>query len=87
MEYFVYIIFSNSYNIYYNGFTTDPQKRLIQHNNNESRFTAGKGSWKLVYLEKFTSKKEALVKEKKLKRSNSSYIKWLIGQPINMLNE
>jgi len=78
MRYFVYIIESEKNGILYKGITTEPEKRIYEHNNNLSRFTSGKGPWKLVYLEPFEDKRSAIIREKQLKRSNKSYLKWLI---------
>jgi putative endonuclease len=66
-QFFVYIIYSKSYRIYYKGFTENPEQRIKEHNENMSRFTSGKGPWELVYLHSFPTKKEALIAEKKLK--------------------
>ncbi len=57
-EYYVYIIHSQRKDIFYKGYTQYPEKRLFEHNNGLSRYTKGKGPWKLVYLEKFKTKKE-----------------------------
>jgi putative endonuclease len=65
---FAYIIYSESYNIFYTGYSERPYKRLIEHNEGLSRYARGKGPWKLVYLEAFKTKKEALKREKQLKR-------------------
>ena len=87
MGYFVYILFSEKCNIHYKGFSESPFERLLEHNENKSRFTSGKGPWKMVYLEKFEAKSQALIREKMLKRQNRKYIDWLINQPINeMIN-
>ncbi|MBW6498963.1 MAG: GIY-YIG nuclease family protein [Bacteroidales bacterium] len=83
MPYFVYIIESQNNSILYKGFTTDIEKRLYEHNNNLSRYTSGKGPWKLVYLESFEEKKSALIREKQLKRSNKIYLKQLIEDYLN----
>ncbi|MCD4773019.1 MAG: GIY-YIG nuclease family protein [Bacteroidales bacterium] len=40
MCYYVYIIKSDSIGIFYKGFTSNPEKRLFEHNNNKSRYTA-----------------------------------------------
>jgi putative endonuclease len=85
MKYFVYILFSEKSNIYYKGFSETPFERLVEHNENKSRFTSGKGPWKMVYLEGFEGKSQALIREKMLKRQNRKYIDWLINQPINGL--
>ncbi|MDX1910384.1 MAG: GIY-YIG nuclease family protein [Saprospiraceae bacterium] len=70
----------------YKGYTTDFIKRVEQHNNGESAFTSTKMPWKLVFLQKFDHKKSALIAEKKLKRANQKYLRWLIDQPINLIN-
>jgi putative endonuclease len=80
---FVYIIQSESSGILYKGYTTDPERRLARHNNGQSRFTAGKGPWKLVFLQEFEIKKEALIREKQLKHSNADYLRWVILQQYN----
>ena len=85
MDYYVYIIQSETFGIYYKGYTTNPESRLLQHNSGESRYTSGKGPWKLVYLEKMKDKRSALIREKQLKRANISYIKWLLSQDSNIL--
>jgi putative endonuclease len=76
--YYVYILFSQRLNIFYKGITQNPQKRLFEHNNNLSRFTAGKGPWDLVYLEEVNSKKDALLREKSIKKLNRKSILLLI---------
>ncbi len=83
-SYFVYII-ENSTKILYKGFTTNIKQRLIYHNSNKSRFTAYKGPWKLVFLRKFYSKREAIQYEKMLKRQNRKYLDWLIHSDRNQL--
>lgn len=85
MDYYVYIIKSESSGIFYKGYTSDPELRLSQHNSGQSRFTSGKGPWKLVYLEKAKDKRSALIREKQLKRANISYIKWLLEQDLNLI--
>jgi putative endonuclease len=72
--YYVYILFSQRLNIFYKGITQNPDKRLQEHNNDLSRFTAGKGPWELVYLEEVSSKKEALIREKAIKKLNRKSI-------------
>ena len=85
LPYFVYIIQSESSGIFYKGFTEDYIKRLYEHNNDFSRYTSGKGPWKLIYVEELSDKKAALIREKKLKRANKDYLLWLIKQPQNIL--
>jgi putative endonuclease len=84
MEYFVYIIQSESSQIFYKGYTSNPELRLMEHNTGQSRYTSNKGPWKMVYLEKMADKRTALIREKQLKRVNLAYIHWLIEQDINL---
>ncbi len=86
MRYYVYIIYSQSHDIYYKGYSTRPFDRLNEHNNDESRYTSGKGPWELVFVQEFPTKREALQKEKSLKRANRKYIEWLIKQPFNLVS-
>ena len=85
--YFVYILESLVDGDYYKGSTEDYVKRLQQHNNGESQFTKSKLPWKLIFLKVFETKKEALVEEKRLKKCNKKYLKWLLTQPQNILNK
>jgi len=86
MEHYVYIIFSQNTSKYYRGYSTDPYKRLISHNKNESNYTKNKGPWKLVYIELLETKKLALNREKVLKKYSHSQIQQLIKSPKNILN-
>ena len=79
MPHYVYIIQSESTGILYKGYTAYPELRLQEHNHDKSRYTSGKGPWKLVYLEAFQHKADALKREIQLKKSNLNYIRWLIN--------
>ena len=79
MDHFVYIIYSDEFDLYYKGYSLNPDQRLIQHNNQESRYTAGKGLWRLVYKKAFLTKREALAEERRIKRLNRTAILKLIA--------
>ncbi len=64
--YFVYVLKSESSRKYV-GFTTDIERRFKEHNLGMSPYTKGRGPWKLVYSETYTTKAEALKREKFLK--------------------
>jgi len=85
--YYVYIIESRQSGIFYKGSTSDYKRRLVEHNSNINDYTKGKGPWKFVFVQVFETKSEALVKEKKLKRCNKDYLRWLLQQPVNILNK
>ena len=55
----------------YVGYTNDLNKRIDLHNNNKgAKFTKGR-KWKLIYKEKFNSKKEAISREYYIKKNRS----------------
>ena len=68
MAFYVYILQTEQDGTFYKGYTEQPLERLKQHNNQESSYTSSKVPWKLVGLLVFATKKEALIKEKKLKK-------------------
>lgn len=82
--YYVYILESLIDGDFYKGFTENYKRRLT-HNNGKSKFTRTKRPWKLIFVQEFNSKKEALIREKQLKRANKKYLVWLIDQPCNIL--
>gem|GEM_PF-201769 len=84
MAYFVYIIESLQDGSFYKGYSENPYERLIQHNDGESEFTSHKTPWKLVYLEECSTKKEALIREKNLKKADRARIKALIYSSKNL---
>ena len=84
--YYVYIIESAVDGDFYKGSTEDYNKRLHEHNNGESQFTRSKVPWKLVFLKVFETKQATLIEEKRLKKCNKEYLRWLITQPQNILN-
>ena len=84
---YVYIIESLVDGDYYKGYCSDYLKRLAEHNNGESRFTRSKMPWKLIFVRAFELKREALIEEKRIKRCNREYLRWLIKQPVNILTK
>ncbi|HPO57055.1 MAG: GIY-YIG nuclease family protein [Ignavibacteriaceae bacterium] len=65
--FFVYVIKSIE-GFRYTGMTEDLHKRLAEHNNKNLSFWTKRGNdWKLIYYEEFTSKSDALNREKWLK--------------------
>jgi putative endonuclease len=66
--FFVYVLFSESYNNIYIGFTSDIEKRLLSHNQLATKgWTVKFRPWKLIYQETFNTKLEAMKREKQLK--------------------
>lgn len=65
---FVYIVKCQD-NTYYTGYTTDPERRLAEHNSGEgAKYTRGRTPVKLVYLEGYDNKKEAMQREYQIKQ-------------------
>ena len=71
MTYFVYLIgcYKNSKLTTYVGFTNNLKKRLSLHNNGRgAKFTRGR-AWKMIYSEKYLTKKEAISREYYIKKN------------------
>ena len=85
MAYYVYIIESLEDGTFYKGYSEDPLKRLQQHNQGESKYTAGKMPWMLVYVEEYASRTEALLRERNLKKAVRSRIQSLLVHPKNIV--
>ena len=79
MKYYVYILYSASFHVYYKGFSTDVEKRLDYHLNSQHKFTSKAKEWVIVYVQEFEDKQEALKEEKRLKKLNRKSIELLIG--------
>ncbi|MBU1885672.1 GIY-YIG nuclease family protein [Patescibacteria group bacterium] len=70
--YFIYILQSQIDQSYYIGYSQDPKKRLLAHNNGLTKYTKRKKPWVLKYIESYSSKRDALKREKQLKNWKSS---------------
>jgi putative endonuclease len=73
MTHYVYIIESLVDGTFYKGYTSDHEKRLLDHNAGLSKYTSSKIPWQLIYLEQCISKTAALIREKQLKQCNKDY--------------
>ncbi len=69
--FYTYILHSKSLDKYYIGMSEDPIARLEKHLQKHKGFTAKAKDWKIVYSEKFSSKTQALLKEKTIKNWKS----------------
>ena len=72
MSFFVYMLMSKSRKpVTYVGYTNNLKKRIDLHNNSKGeKFTKGR-KWKLIYKEKFSSKKEAISREYYIKNNRT----------------
>ncbi len=80
-KYFVYILQSRDGGWYYTGYTTDIRTRLEDHNRGASRSTRRRRPWKVVHVEEYVKKRDALRREREIKRMKSrAYICELIKE-------
>jgi len=80
MEFVVYILYAEKYNIHYTGYTSDLINRFYSHNIYATKgFTVKYRPWKVIHVEFYKTKKEALNREKFLKSGQGrGYIKNII---------
>jgi len=66
--YWVYILYSDSSDKFYIGYTSNLEGRLEAHNHEEnSGWTRSYAPWRLVYSESFLSRRDAMSRERRLK--------------------
>ena len=83
MYFYVYILYSAKLDKYYIGYTSDLDKRIIDHNTGISDYTAKASDWELKYSEQFPSRETAMKREKEIKAKKSrKYIEWLIKSGV-----
>ena len=87
MAFFVYIIQSNVDQSYYKGFSESPMDRLLSHNSGMSSYTSAKLPWQFVYIEELETKRDALIRERSLKKYSRSQIENLICSSKNILSK
>ena len=72
MPFYTYILYSETLDKYYIGFTGDELgERLRKHNSNHKGFTGGIGDWVVKYSEKYNTKEEAGKRERQIKNWKS----------------
>jgi putative endonuclease len=67
LSYWVYILYSESINLYYKGQTRDLENRLFRHNNGYEKSTKKGIPWRLVWRTELENRSAAMMLEKKLK--------------------
>ena len=72
MIYHVYMLKSlGKHPVTYVGYTNNLKKRITLHNSSKgAKFTKGR-KWKLIYKEKYNSKKEAISREYYIKKNRA----------------
>jgi|SRR5579863_1466177 len=81
--YFIYIIYSYSSNLYYVGYTNNPERRLTEHNTNpRNTFTSKHRPWVMKALfESGISESGAVIIERFIKKQNSRKLIELLCNP------
>ena len=75
----IYILYSQSRDLFYIGKSLNINKRLKQHNRGESGFTKTGVPWQLVWIKTFKNIKEAESLERKLKNlSRARKVKFML---------
>ncbi len=67
LDYCVYILFSKTDNMLYTGFTSDIVKRMHEHNSGLCISTSSRLPLKLIFIEYYYFKEDAIRREKYLK--------------------
>jgi len=80
MTFTVYILQSKKDNSYYIGYSSDIESRIQEHNYESTGYTSKKRPWVIVYIEEFEFKKDAIARERHIKKQkNRKYIRNLIN--------
>ena len=75
--YFVYVLYSRTFNKIYVGATSDLEQRILSHNRSGKRgWTIRYRPWHLVYKEEYPEKPVALKREKELKTAQGRNFLW-----------
>ena len=73
----VYVLYSPSFKQIYIGFTSDLSNRFLSHNELATKGHAIKyRPWVIAHTEEFQTKKEAIIRENKLKSANGRKFAW-----------
>jgi len=79
--YYTHVLQSLSTEKLYIGHTENLDRRLHEHNSNQSKSTRFRGPWELIFKKEFSTKSEAATFEYKLKRvKNKNYLLKVISE-------
>ena len=83
MEFYTYILQSESSGSLYIGSTNNLEDRLLRHNSDQNTYTKGKGPWSLLFSVTFSTRSEAVQLERflKSKKSKPRVLAWIASQP------
>lgn len=78
--YHVYILYSQSIDRFYVGYTNILERRIREHNRKKGKYTDAGLPWELAHIESFEKKKDAMDREKFIKSKKlRKYIEILIA--------
>ena len=83
--YTVYVLYSPTFDKTYTGYTSSLDNRLESHNYLAKKgYTVKYRPWELIYSENYTTKAEAIRREKELKSGKGrEYIRKIINKKIS----
>jgi putative endonuclease len=70
----LYILYSKSFDRYYVGYTNNIERRITEHNRKKGKFTDAGIPWELVHYELYSTRKEAMKREKFIKARNQNLL-------------
>jgi putative endonuclease len=76
--FYVYALYSPKFNKIYIGQTCDLENRLSEHNTGLSFYTKRFVPWEIIHTEEFTTRGEAMIREKQLKSQKGREFVWNI---------
>ena len=80
MQFFVYILQSQLTGRYYVGQSKNVEERVAYHNANYSKSLKNRGPWKLIHVEKYPTRGEAVRREIQIKKQKDRrYIDQLVS--------
>ena len=83
MPYYVYILLCKD-GSYYTGYTKDIKNRVEQHKKGQgARYTRMRQAQKIVYVEEFNSRSEAMRRERKIKSLKHTEKQRLVNTYLN----
>jgi putative endonuclease len=76
----VYILYSEFFDSFYIGYSSDMDRRINEHNEGLTQSTKAKRPWKTAYTEQLPDLKSAVARERFLKnQKNKSFYKRISG--------
>lgn len=87
LPYCVYVLQSEKDLLFYHGYTTNLEKRIIDHNAGKTKSTAPRRPLRLVFCEFYLSKQDAKRREKYLKTNmGKRMLKLMLRDTLKQIN-